>query len=384
MALAAGLCEPLPSSVGELPGRGQRVADSLDAIGELAVACGITRALVVESREALGASGARYRLDAALQALDCTRFDAFTPNPRCEEAAAAARMAAEFEADGVIAVGGGSCLDVAKVAALAARNPSRINELSRGEGVADAEPLPLVVAPSTSGTGSEATHFAAIYVDGKKVSIAHQALRPSGVVLDAGLHMAMPGRLAAVTGLDALCQAMESLWAAAGTEASRCDALVGGTLVVRALASSVRTAGAGVRTEVMLGAHIVGHAINISKTTAAHALSYAMTERFGLAHGHAVALTVGELGAFNGSAGGEVRGRVELAAGLLGAAPEAMPARMRGLLKELGLPLTLSEAGVPRAALDSLAASIDPVRLSNNPRAMTHADALGLLERSFA
>lgn len=384
MPLVAGLPGALPASVAELPDRGQRLADSLDALGELALACGITRALVVESREALGAAGCRGRLDAALDGLACTRFDGFTPNPRSEEAAAAARAASAFGADGVIAVGGGSCIDVAKVAALAARHPARLDEVSRGEGVLDASPLPLVVAPSTSGSGSEATHFAAIYASGQKVSIAHPGLRPSGVVLDLALHVAMPARLAAVTGLDALCQAMESLWAVGATDASLGDALIGGSLVARSLSESVRTGGASARARVMLGAHVVGHAINISKTTASHALSYAMTERFGLAHGHAVALTVGELGAFNAGAGERGALGAESAAALLGVAPSELPGRMRTLLADLGLPATLSEAGVPRAALEGLARSIDPVRVSNNPREISHADALALLERAFA
>ena len=99
----------------------------------------------------------------------------------------------------------------------------------------------------------------------------------------------MPSRLAAVTGLDALCQAIESLWATGGDEQSAHFAEQALRLISRTLVDSSNSGDPTGRGAMMLGAHLAGHAINRSKTTAPHALSYAISQRFKLPHGLAVA-----------------------------------------------------------------------------------------------
>lgn len=370
----------------------QRVIFSIDAIGAALSNMGKARPLVVIDRAALAAAGLDHARTAALfEGLDPFFFDAFTPNPRCEEALAAASAAAHHAADAVVAIGGGSCSDVAKVAALAARSPCHAESLARGETshLAAADPLPLIVAPTTSGTGSEATHFAAIYVDHRKVSVAHPRLRPAVAALDLRLHLAMPRRVAATTGLDALGQSLESLWAVAATDASRAAASAAGTLAARWLVESVVAASTEARRGMMLAAHLAGRAINISKTTTSHALSYQFTERYGIPHGHAVALTLGHLAAANAAITEEdcltpwpieqVRRHVADAAALLHTVPGNLPATIAALLDDLGLPTCLDDAGVPPADLADLAHAVDPIRSANNPRRLTRDDLLGLL-----
>jgi len=369
------------------------VVGSLSSFGSLLDERRISRPLVVQSCEALKAAGASGSLESALEGVESTVFEAFTPNPRCEEAAHAARVAHENGCDGVVAIGGGSCMDVAKIAALAARSPDRIESLSRGEGVESADPLPILAAPTTSGSGSDATHFAAIYVDGRKVSVAHPGLRPLGVVLDVSLHVAMPSRLAAVTGLDALAQALESTWAVGATGRSIEFAASAGRLAFEHLARSVTDADETAREAMMIAAHLAGRAINVSKTTASHAMSYAMTEHHGLPHGLAAALTLGHVGAFNAQVDetscqhqdgvATVRERVQLAASLLGVEPAGLPDVVRAVIASVGLPSSLSDAGIPRDAIASLARSVDPVRLGNNPRKLSHEDAERLLTDAF-
>lgn len=371
----------------------QQLMGNLAALPELVHTCaqGTHAALVVIDRGAVRAAGA---MDSLLSALDGTRtawFDAFTANPTSDQIEAAARAMIAHCAGLVIGIGGGSCLDVAKVGALAAshtqtarRDDGRLRAITRGEVAAHSGTLPVIALPTTSGTGAETTHFSAVYADGRKVSISHPTLRPRGVVLDPDLHMAMPPRLAAVTGLDALCQAMESLWAVGATEESRGFAAAGGALVAENLEESVRNGGHAARTRVMVGAHLAGRAINISKTTAAHALSYELTQRFGLAHGHAVALTLGWVGRSNAHSEDErVKGRVAHAASLLRTDGAGLPSVMRALLERLGLESTLKRAGVPRQSLPALAAAIDSVRLSNNPRRFTMTDVESLLNDAY-
>ena len=373
--------------------RGQKCASSLDELPVLLPSLECSKILLVLDRGAARASRTEERLRTLLEPLLVGICDDFTPNPRSEQALAAGRLAIRRGADAMVAFGGGSCMDVAKVGGLAAGSPDYGEQLVRGESCPGVIPLPVIAIPTTSGTGSDATHFAAIYHQGHKVSVAHPGMRPRGVVLDPTLHVAMPPFIAATTGLDALCQATESMWAVAATEESMAYAKEAQGMIIHHLAASVIRGELADREAMMHGSHRAGHAINISKTTASHALSYELTTRFGIAHGLAVALTLGHVAAFNAEVtekdcthpGGAalVRARVLAACAGFGILPAELPQRMRNLLTELSLPATLSEAGATADAIDSMAAAADVVRLSNNPRRMTLAGAQELLKRAF-
>jgi alcohol dehydrogenase class IV len=373
---------------------GQHLRRNLDDIPELLETLSASRVLLVLDRAAVHAAGITSALEQLLAHVKYCEFDRFSPNPKSEQALEAAHAASNFGVEAVIAIGGGSCMDVAKVAAMAARTPLHAEALSKGESTSVADPIPLIAVPTTSGTGSEATHFAAVYNAGRKVSIAHPRIRPWGVVLDAALHIAMPARLAAICGLDALGQAIESLWAVGSTSPSREYALLGGKLIADNISQSVTHASPHAREQMMIGAHLAGQAINISKTTASHALSYELTQRFGVPHGLGVALTLGHVAAANdmvtNSTCADPRGvdhvklQVTLGAQLLNATPQQMPNVIETLLQNLGLPSTLQKTGVPAEALPSLALAVDPLRLSNNPRTMTTPELESLLQCAHA
>lgn len=372
---------------------GQLIGDSLSELGGLLDALASRRVLLVVDRGALQATGCEASLRTLIGVRLVGVFEELTPNPSSDQPLSAARLAVSARAETVVAFGGGSCMDVAKVGALAAGSPSRAADLVTGAAGADVEPLRIVAVPTTSGTGSEATHFSAIYVDGRKISVAHALMRPRGVILDGGLHVAMPAFVAATTGLDALCQATESLWAVAATPESVAHAMEAQRRIMPHLARSVRLAAREDREPMMHGAHLAGRAINISRTTAAHALSYELTTRFGIAHGLGVALTLGHVAAFNAQVtdgecshplGAEhVRRAVADACAAFGCPPTDMPERMRRLLDELGLPGTLRAAGVSADSLAPMADAADTVRLSNNPRRLTTAQALEILRGAF-
>jgi alcohol dehydrogenase class IV len=143
----------------------------------------------------------------------------------------------------------------------------------------------------------------------------------------------------------------------------------------------------------MWGAHAAGMAINISKTTAPHALSYQLTSRFGVPHGIAAALSLGYIGRENGVVtdddccdprGAEwVRSRVREAAATLSATCEQFPAAVGSLLREVGVPCCLRAAGVERSSIPSLAACVDPVRLSNNPRRLSAERLAAVLDEAW-
>ena len=387
----AWVADILGDSAAILDATAQSVIFELDRLEGWLSEAGLRRVLLVFDRGAVTAAG----VDVAriFGSLDVTPFENFTPNPTSQQAENAARLAIQRRADVVVGLGGGSCGDVAKVAAIAAAAPDKVRAITRGRTASGIQPLPLALIPTTSGTGCEATHFAVIYVDGRKVSVGHPEARPAVCVLDERLHHAMPEAIAAATGLDALCQACESTWAVGATDESLRYAEAAGPLLAHALRPSVMDRSRDARRAMLLGSHLAGRAINISKTTASHAMSYQLTQRFGIAHGHAVALTLGHIASVSARVSEEdallqggarvVRDRVTRAAGYLGATPAEMGACVAELLADLGLARSLRDAGVPREALREIATRVDPVRLGNNPARLSEDTIVTVLERAW-
>ncbi|NEQ51183.1 MAG: phosphonoacetaldehyde reductase [Leptolyngbya sp. SIO3F4] len=371
---------------------GQFIACDLYQLPRLLGRACIKKPMVVVDTGALRAAELEGALVSLLAGFSPVFFDRFTPNPTSDDAAQAALEAASGGCDGVVAIGGGSACDVAKVVALSCAQPPLIRNLSRGVGLENAQPVPLIAVPTTSGTGSEATHFAAIYVDGKKVSVAHPELKPLAVVLDERFHTVMPATIAACSGLDALCQAIESMWAVSSTERSLEYARLALGLIAEHLIPSVVEADSTSRRMMLVGAHLAGHAINISKTTAAHALSYQLTQHYGIAHGHAVALTIGEISRWNAGVtssdclderGPEwVTSRVDEACSYLGIHADDVTCYFKGLLGSLGLEPSLGAFETTGKLLANFAETIDPVRVANNPRRLDADSTLGLLRRA--
>ena len=215
-------------------------------------------------------------------------FSEFEPNPRYEAVARGIRAFRENACDAVLAVGGGSAMDVGKCVKLWAR-------LEDGEPYYRQKPfpngIPLLAMPTTAGTGAEATQFAVIYVDGEKVSVSHPEALPGAVLMDPGALRTLPSYQRKATMLDALCHAVESCWSVSSTVESRALAVQAIRSVLAAkdgyLANDPEDNAAMLR-----AAHLAGQAINITRTTAGHAMCYKLTTLYGLAHGHAAALCV--------------------------------------------------------------------------------------------
>lgn len=357
-----------------------------------------TRVFVVLDRQALPPDLPVEAIAGLMPGVALEVFDRIAPNPPLELAEEAAAAARRQGAELVLGFGGGSSLDLAKLVALGASEVGDADGASwsevvrAGRSLEAFRPRPLAAIPTTAGSGSEATHFAVTYVGGAKRSVVHPGMRPAAVVLDERLVAGMPRPLAAASGLDALAQALESMWAVGANDASRCDSLLAASLMMPVLERSVLAPRGGARRFMQWGSHVAGQAINVSKTTAAHALSYALTKRYQIPHGLAVALTLGHVAAWNAGvtdddcldpAGPDaVRQRVAAACRWLGVEPAEMPGRMVALLRTLELPASLDEAAVPAADLPDLAAAVDPVRLDNNPRRFTADDLESLLRHA--
>ena len=215
-----------------------------------------------------------------------TVFTDFQPNPDYASAIEAAKIVQKQKCDFILAIGGGSAIDVAKCARRFSTMNLNADCLSQQ---CKENTVKFLAIPTTAGSGSEATHFAVLYRNDKKYSVSGNDMLPDYVILNPDFLHGLPLYQKKSCYLDALCQAVESWWAKRANEES-----IGYSKKTIALLldhyeeyfSEHNTAD----TDILLGAHYAGKAINITTTTAAHAMSYGLTKRFGLAHGHAVAV----------------------------------------------------------------------------------------------
>ena len=191
-----------------------------------------------------------------------------------------------------MAIGGGTVIDMAKSINVfqAHDNQHKLLNLAMGKVTVTQTGLPLIAVPTTAGSGSEATHFAVIYVGDTKYSLAHSTMLPNYAIVDSRLTHGQPAYLTACTGFDALCQAVESYWANGATDKSQQYAHRAMTIILDNIKCAVHRPRASVRASMATAANLSGKAINISKTTGPHALSYGLTRNYGVPHGHAVAL----------------------------------------------------------------------------------------------
>lgn len=256
--------------------------------------CNPGKVFLVSGQRSFQSCGAKADIEKLLQGYEFVTFNDFSPNPTIDEALKGSDLFKKEKCDFILAVGGGSPIDMAKIINAFQAHEGREHQLAKGSIKISKTLVPSCVIPTTAGTGSEATHFAVVYVEGKKYSLADNSLLPDYVILDATYTDNLPAYITACTGFDALCQAIESFWAKGATTESRGYATKAIPLLLENIEQAVKECtDKAARDAMLLGANYAGKAINISKTTAPHALSYAITSATGLPHGHAVALTLG-------------------------------------------------------------------------------------------
>ncbi len=308
---------------------------------------------------------------AARTGLDLPCFGGYHPNPDLADCSAGAELFRARGCDGLISVGGGSAMDTAKgiKALLLAGDMEAVKASRLPEGA-----LPHIAIPGTAGTGAEATPIAVVYVDGGKLSLDHPALLPEGVILDGTLLETLPLYHKKACALDALCQGVESWWAVKATEESRIHAERAILGVLRHL-DAYLAGSADAADAVLEAAYESGCAIRISRTTAAHAMSYQITKQIGPAHGHACMLTLPHLWRHMGEAP-----VLPGLARVMGTTAEQGPELLLGLLAALEM---LPDAMPEDAVLDALAASVNPQRLGNHPEALTTQELRAIYVQAF-
>lgn len=360
-------------------------------LGELLDRLNAERLFFVVDELAYRVSGAEDELAECLRKRDVVWFGDFELNPKIDDVERGKALFLEEEPDVIVALGGGSALDIAKLIGTCSVQKGPTLDYVTGRRILEQDGPPMVAIPTTAGTGSEATHFAVVYVDDQKFSVAAPAVLPEYAIIDPKLTWSLPPRVTASTGLDALCQSVESIWSVGATDESIRYAEEALELTVDSLERTVMRPTPGLRMNMARAAHMAGKAINISKTTAPHAVSYAITTRFGVPHGAAVALTLGPFLNFNYQVSdsdcndprraSHVKKRIRrvldvLANGSITRSQE----RIRSIIRNIDCPVGLADVGVAKRDVAAIAENVNLERLSNNPRKISHRKLLELLE----
>lgn len=302
-------------------------------------------------------------------AIPHVEFSEFTPNPLYEQVCKGVELFNREQCELIIAVGGGSTIDVAKCIKLYCKMDSSINYLKQETFDSG---ITLIAVPTTAGTGSESTRHAVIYYEGAKQSISHPSIVPDYAVLEPSVLKTLPVYQKKCTMLDALCQGIESWWSVNSTN----ESIEYSRKAVEAIKVNweeyIFKNTCSAAEHIMQASNYAGRAINSTATTAAHAMSYKITSMYQLSHGHAVALCMPEVWGYM------LEHTEDCIDGRGVKYLEITLAQIDGLIdlpyfKDMMEKLEMSypKAENREADLDVLAASVNSIRLKNNPVALS-------------
>jgi len=369
-----------------------KLHDDFSKISELLELKACKTLFLVADQVAYESCGAKQIVESSLDWLRISTFNDFRPNPSLEALEAGLLEFQQQPAEVILAIGGGTAIDLAKLIGFCSAQNATPLEVIKAAPAKLIEGPPLIAVPTTSGTGSEATHFAVVYVEGKKHSVAHDFLLPTDAIVDPQLTASLPATLTAETGLDALCQAIEARWSICSSEQSNRYAEEAIELAWRHLLAAVNNPAAADRQAMCRASHLAGRAINLTKTTAPHAISYTITSQFDVPHGRAVALTLGPILAFNRELSKNdcndprgvehVQHAIDAIVRLLGCqTAEEAAGEFQKLVKSIDCPTRLSEIGVSiEAQLRQVVEQVNEQRLANNPRRLSSESLESILK----
>jgi len=282
----------------------------------------------------------------------------------------------EISFDIIIAYGGGSVIDFSKVVSLYKKNIIRFRKnFQNSESLSNT--IPLIAIPTTAGSGAESTQFAVLYKENIKYSIVNKNIIPKYAILDSKSTFSLSKYQTACSAIDAVCQAIESLWAKNKNEKSEQYALKALQLIYPNIIKCYEGVKES-RLPVLEGSNFSGKAINISMTTAPHALSYYLTCFHNIPHGEAVAINIEPFIKINFESISETA-KIKLLKIFKVKTKDEFIKSMSSLKLNLGLKLNLSEVkGLnPRNYLSK----INIERLKNNPIKLSSKELLKIIKR---
>lgn len=349
--------------------------DGFSALADVLRRNGIRRLLLVHGKR----SYERLRVSSALadicvkQNIRCTHFTDFEPNPAYISVKRGVRLLQRERADMILAVGGGSSMDVAKCIKLYGTGNPDAFLLTQEGCCAD---IPLAVLPTTAGTGSEATRYAVVYHAGAKQSVHSERITPDLILFDDTVLTTLPPAQRKATYLDALSHAVESYWSVNATEVSRSYAAEAIGLLTGSTAYLDPQEVFAAYGDMLRASYLSGRAIDISATTAGHAMCYKLTSLFDIPHGQAAALCMVRLWRWMLERG-DIPAVLDGLAGCFAAgSSEGALGWVERHLREWRLlsPLKAASDTDFDAVIAQLAETVNPVRLKNHPVRISRQD----------
>ena len=329
----------------------------------------------------------------AQEGLSPVVFDQVREDPPEQTVLEAADLARDRDVDGVIALGGGSSMDVAKVVAVLLGGEQALPELY-GVGQVTGTRLPLILVPTTAGTGSEVTPVAVITTgETTKAGVSSPVLLPDVALLDASLTLGLPPVVTAMTGVDAMVHAIEAYTSRHKKNPLSDNLAVQALdLLSRNICTAVHDGGnQQARENMLLGACLAGQAFANAPVAAVHALAYPLGGHYHIPHGLSNSLVLPSVLEFNAEEADELYAELaevvigEPVAGSAAAKTQALIDALRTLIADVSLPATLCEARVKEQDLEMLAedAMLQQRLLVNNPRDVGYEDALAIYKAAY-
>ncbi|MFT6988419.1 MAG: alcohol dehydrogenase [Paraglaciecola sp.] len=312
-------------------------------------------------------------------------FDQVVADPPEHIVLSAVAFAKEHKVDGIIGFGGGSSLDTAKLVALLANSDEQLSDIY-GVDAIRGKRLPLILIPTTAGTGSEVTPIAIVTTGNTtKAGVVSSVLLPDVALLDASLTLGLPPHVTAATGIDAMVHAIEA-YTSAIKKNPYSDLLAKQALTLLSnniVEATFNGSNVEARQAMLLGACLAGQAFANSPVAAVHALAYPLGGHFHIPHGLSNALVLVHVMNFNLSHSADLY--AELAPSISDSISldgsnkqiaQALISFIAGLIKQLKLPVSLAEMGIGDSDINTLAndAMLQTRLLVNNPKPVTLED----------
>lgn len=320
-------------------------------------------------------------------------YDGVCADPAATIINDATRVAKDFKAAAIVGIGGGSSLDVAKLVAILAAGDAQLDQLY-GINQVRGSRLPLVLIPTTAGTGSEVTPISIVTTGThEKKGVVSPVLIPDLAVLDPELTVSLPAHITAATGVDAMVHAIEAYTSTSANNNPVSQALA--TRALTLLSDNIRQAVSQpgdikARSAMLLGSMLAGQAFANSPVAAVHALAYPLGGQYGISHGLSNALMLPHVMRFNAPECPDHYAELAsfVGAGNSGSASDrshALIAALCRLINDIGLPSRLRDVNIPESACPTLAddAMKQSRLLVNNPRTVNYDDALQLYQDAW-
>ena len=345
------------------------------------------RIALVIGGKSLRKTGTLTRIESLLHGKTVTLLEGIPETPGPADLAQAVKRMQEASTECVIAIGGGSVLDLAKAAAFAVtQNVPPLDLLHKKLPATPSASLPFVAVPTTAGTGSEVTPWSVFWDKETKTkySLSHPLMFPGDALVDPVLTYSVPPHVTANTGMDAFTQACEAYWNKNCNPTSDAFALEAVQLILLTLPKAVENGqDQSARHDLMQGSLRAGQAFSNTRTTACHSISYPMTLYFGIPHGQAVGITLPEILVLNALRMDEER-RKRFCSAIGVKTIEDAANRIREMMTASGLQTRLSKIGIPREGIATIVEhGFTPGRMDNNPYPLTPETLRELLTRIF-